>query len=232
MKVGDDYNQHWEEKFSSREWGRYPPEDLVRFMGRNFRQLPRAEISVLEIGCGPGANIWFLHREGYRVAGIDGSATAIQKAAQRIDRENHDLNPLSPDLQVGNFVSLPWEDCSFDVVVDIFALYANTAEVIDQALSQVFRVLKPGGRFYSKMWGTNTSGYKQGREIEPYTFDDILHGPCFNMGVTHFFDEAEIKRKFEAFDIELIDRLIRTDATSDSHIEELVCQCSRPIASV
>ena len=34
---GADYTGHWDEKFRSRAWGRYPPEDLVRFMGRNWR---------------------------------------------------------------------------------------------------------------------------------------------------------------------------------------------------
>ena len=130
MQTERDYNQHWDDKFSSREWGRYPPEDLVRFVGRNFKVADRSEITVLEVGCGPGANVWFLHREGYRVAGIDGSPAAIDKARIRIEAENEQLNRLNPDLRVGNFSSLPWAEQSFDLVIDIFSIYANTIDVI------------------------------------------------------------------------------------------------------
>src|SRR6218665_938871 len=65
------YTGHWDEKFRSRSWGRYPPEDLVRFMGRRFRAADKGAVKVLEVGCGPGANLWFMHREGFAVHGID-----------------------------------------------------------------------------------------------------------------------------------------------------------------
>lgn len=232
MADDQDYNQHWDEKFSSRDWGRYPPEDLVRFMGRNFKMPPRQNTSVLEVGCGPGANIWFLHREGYRVAGIDGSPVAIAKAALRVQGENVGLNDVEPDLKTGNFSILPWPDNSFDVVIDIFAIYANTSEVINQTLAEVHRVLKPGGRFYSKLWGTRTSGFGKGIEIETYTYDEIPCGPCFNMGVTHFFDKEEIQSRFgRLFQVDAMDTLLRSDAAIDSDIEEIICQFTKPIAS-
>jgi len=228
MRIERDYSQHWDDKFSTREWGRYPPEDLVRFVGRNFKVADRQEISVLEVGCGPGANIWFLHREGYRVAGIDGSPAAIDKARLRIEIENTGLNGIDPDLRVGNFSRLPWPEQSFDLVVDIFAMYANTVDVIEQTLGEVYRVLKPGGRFYSKLWGTNTTGFGQGTEIESRTYDEIPLGPCCSMGISHFFDIDEIRQRFGSFQIDAIDTIVRSDAIIDSDIEEIICQCTKP----
>lgn len=228
MQIERDYNQHWDDKFNSREWGRYPPEDLVRFMGRNFKIANRDGISVLEVGCGPGANIWFLHREGYRVAGIDGSPAAIEKARQRLLDENAALHEIEPELVVGNFSSLPWKENSFDVVIDIFAIYANTIDVIEQTLDEVYRVLKPGGRFYSKLWGTKTTGFGQGREIELHTYDDIPLGPCRDMGISHFFDIDEIRQRFASFRIDAIDTIVRSDTIIDSDIEEFICQCAKP----
>lgn len=228
MQTERDYNQHWDDKFSTREWGRYPPEDLVRFMGRNFKIANRDEISVLEVGCGPGANVWFLHREGYRVAGIDGSPAAIDKARIRIEAENEGLISANPDLRVGNFSSLPWTDQSFDLVIDIFAIYANTIDVIDLTLGEVHRVLKPNGRFYSKLWGTKTTGFGHGREIEFHTYDDISVGPCRDMGVSHFFDADEIRQRFAIFQIDAIDTIVRSDTIIDSDIEEIICQCTKP----
>jgi SAM-dependent methyltransferase len=228
MALDPGYNRHWDEKFRTRAWGRYPPEDIVVFMGRNYRDVDHGTISVLEIGCGPGANLWFLHREGYRVAGIDGSQAAIALASERLSRENAGLNAASPDLRVGDFSRLPWPEAAFDVVIDNRALYANTLAVIRSALAEVRRVLKPGGRFYSKSWGTGTTGYGQGPEIEPGTYDEIPAGPCEAMGVSHFFDEAEIRREFAAFRLEVIDVVRRTENSRGHFIEEFLCQFSKP----
>lgn len=158
MQTERDYSQHWDDKFSTRKWGRYPPEDLVRFVGRNLKNADRDAVSVLEVGCGPGANVWFLHREGYQVAGIDGSPAAIDKARIRIETENEGLNSVNPDLRVGHFSSLPWTDQSFDLVIDIFAIYANTIDVIGQTLDEVYRVLRPGGRFLFQALGDSNHG--------------------------------------------------------------------------
>jgi SAM-dependent methyltransferase len=221
MPPAEDYKQHWDKKFQNQEWGRYPPEDLVRFMGRFYRNTDRKNISVLEIGCGPGANIWFLHREGYRVSGIDGSPTAIDLANKRILVENAGLKAQTMDLRAGDFSTLPWKNESFDVVIDIFSLYANRLAVIEKTISEIYRVLKPGGRFYSKTWGRGTAGYGSGDQLEAGTFDNILSGPCANMGMSHFFDEPEIRSVFRSFRIDAIDRVIRSDnLRSTDTIEE------------
>jgi SAM-dependent methyltransferase len=230
MLAAEDYKQHWDEKFQNREWGRYPPEDLVRFMGRFYRDADRQNISVLEIGCGPGANIWFLHREGYRVSGMDGSPTAVEIAQKRTLSENAGLNAQPVDLRTGDFSSLPWEDQSFDAVIDIFSLYANTLPVIEKTVKEIHRVLKPGGRLYSKTWGRNTAGYGGGDQLEAGTFDNIPFGPCANMGVSHFFDEAELRSIFKEFRIDMIDRVVRSDNIRSSDvIEEYHCVMTKVV---
>ncbi len=225
MSVAQDYTKHWDEKFRTRSWGRWPPEDLVRFMGRNFKNSKKDGVKVLEVGCGPGANVWFLHREGFAVSAIDVSPAAIDLARERLENENKDCNSPKVDLRVGNFGVLPWPDNHFDVVIDIFALYANTTEVISSALAEIRRVLKPGGLFYSKLWGTGTTGFGGGTKLEAATFDDISSGPCCNMGVSHFFSREEINQLFgKFFTPTAIDVIARSDMAANQHIEEFHCQ--------
>jgi ubiquinone/menaquinone biosynthesis C-methylase UbiE len=225
MRNVEDYAGHWDEKFRTRAWGRYPPEDLVRFMGRNFRNADKNKIRVLEVGCGPGANVWFLHREGFAVAAIDISPTAIELTGKRLSVENQLINSPTPDLKVGNFMSLPWQDNTFDVVIDIFSIYSNTREVITKTLLEIQRVLKPGGFFYTKLWGTQTTGFGTGTSLEHSTFDDITSGPCCNMGVTHFFARNEVEPFFNQFFTPIaIDSVLRTDVTANQQIEEFHCQ--------
>jgi ubiquinone/menaquinone biosynthesis C-methylase UbiE len=224
----DDYSRHWDKNFGTRAWGRYPPEDLVRFMGRHFRTADKSAVRVLEVGCGPGANLWFMHREGFAVHGIDVAPAAIDIAGKRLARENHGIPSPPPDLRVGNFSRLPWADAYFDVAVDIFALYANTSSVIRQALTELARVLKPGGLFYSKLWGTESTGFGQGRQLETGTFDDIPEGPCRQMGVSHFFTREEIDAVFgNFFSVTAIDRVVRSDVGANQQIEEFHCQFTR-----
>ena len=223
-----DYTQHWDEKFRTRSWGRYPPEDLVRFIGRHFRDTDKAAVKIVEVGCGPGANTWFMHREGFAVHGIDVSPAAISIAEARLAQESAGIPVSAPDLRVGNFRSLPWPDGHFDVADDIFALYANTMDVIREALAEIARVLKPGALFYSKLWGTGCSGYGLGRKLEPGTFDDIPEGPCKGMGISHFFAQEEILPVFGTwFEAKAIDVVQRTDVTANQQVEEFHCQFIR-----
>ncbi len=202
----------WEEVFSTRSWGRYPPEELVRFMSRRFGAVAdKASIKVLELGCGPGANLCFLAREGYGVAGIDGSPTAIRQAGKRL--RGDDLAPAGrePDLQVGNFAELPWADNTFDAVIDIEAISTNSSDVIRDTIREVRRVLKLGGSFFGKMFGTETTGYDAALAFEPGTLRAPQDGPCHGQDLAHYFAEAELRARFTDFAELSLDWVKRSD---------------------
>ncbi|EAI7225285.1 class I SAM-dependent methyltransferase, partial [Campylobacter coli] len=79
----------WENIFSNKEWGKYPSENLIRFIARNFYNVKnRNEIRILELGLGTGANLWFCAREGFRVSGIEWSKTGVERFQKRLDDEN------------------------------------------------------------------------------------------------------------------------------------------------
>src|SRR5262245_57036654 len=68
-----------------RHLNRYPHHAVVSFVFRQFGQAPdRRSVRICELGCGAGNNVWFAAREGFTVAGIDGSASAIEHARQRL----------------------------------------------------------------------------------------------------------------------------------------------------
>src|ERR1700722_13214770 len=70
----------WEQIFANQSWGKYPPEELIRFVARNYyRAANRGDIKILEVGCGAGACIWYMAREGFCATGIDGSPSAIKQ---------------------------------------------------------------------------------------------------------------------------------------------------------
>jgi SAM-dependent methyltransferase len=204
--------QRWERIFSSRAWGRYPPEELIRFIARTYPDpAARARMRALEVGCGPGANLWYLAREGFALAAIDGSASAIAAAMERLRTERVFDERRPPDLRVGNFASLPWPDASFDVAIDIGALTSATSATVRAAITEIRRVLKAGGWFFGRMFGPGTTGTDTGRMLEERTTENPAQGPLQGMGVIHVFTEEEVGNWFGAFSELRLDWIHRSD---------------------
>ena len=188
----------WEDVFQAKEWGRYPPLALVRFIAQNYYNVPdRSQTRVLELGCGPGANIWYMAREGLTVSGIDGSPSAIEIAEKRLTEEGG----LSADLIVGdiNHIDTLYEAESFDAVVDVNCLQCSTQAAIVEIVSKSWALLKPGGKMFSVMMGSGSWGEGLGTEIAPGTYTDIKEGPCSDSEVNHFATEEDIQEAFGLF---------------------------------
>jgi len=180
----------WNDIFKAQSWGKYPPEELIRFIAIHFYQASdRQKINILEIGCGMGANIWFLAREGFNTFGIDGSEIAIQECHRRLKQEN-----LQANLKVGDIFYLEqlYPTNSFDAVIDIGCLQCNRLESIRQILPQIYKLLKPRGYIFSITGAYGSWGTHSGEEIEPGTFINISEGPLRNRGLNHLFTLEEL----------------------------------------
>lgn len=57
-------------------------------------------------------------------------------------------------------------------------------------------MLVKGGKFYTRVWGTNCEGAQSGEMIEPGTSKNPTAGPCKDMGVSHFFSKDELAEMF------------------------------------
>ena len=109
---------------------RYPNEEFLRFMGRNYFSHPinkRKDIKILEVGCGTCSNLQVIANEGFMTYGIDISNKAIQ-IGRKVLNEWED----SIDLRTGSMTQLPYKDNKFDAVVDVFSSYClNGYNLVD-----------------------------------------------------------------------------------------------------
>lgn len=193
----------WETLFQTHDWGMYPSEALIRFMARNYYNLPdRKQIRILDLGCGPGTTCWYLAREGFQVDGVDGSPSAIEKAKHRLRKES-----LKADFCVGAFQNLPYVNNSFDCVLDNASITSNPWEEALRSYKEVYRVLKPGGKFYGKVFGRKTGFVGEEAASQFY----ILSGGAIGSAPTvRLFTEAEIRSALCKFEELTIDYELRT----------------------
>ena len=102
---------------------------------------------VLDVGCGNGYVLNFYSKEGAHVHGIDLTKTAIDLTKKRFE-----MNNLNGEFSVQDAQNLLYEDNYFDCICSMGVLHH--VPDTQKAISEIFRVLKPGGRiivmFYHK----------------------------------------------------------------------------------
>lgn len=220
------WDKGWDKIFEENEWGKYPCEELVRFIARNFYNVvDRSDVKILEVGSGTGANLWYLAREGFCVKGIDGSKVGVEKAMRRIKNEL-----LEAEIKVGDILTLPYTNNLFDCVIDNECIYSNSYEDSKKIIDEIHRVLKLGGKFFSKTFMVDTYGDGKGRKLEgeENTYVEINEGALRKgYGIIRFTSEQEISDLYKDFYIESIDYVIRSDKNRKYQIKEWIIICSK-----
>lgn len=207
----------WEKIHKSREWGRYPSEPLIRFIFQNFPNIQNLEkVRILELGCGVGANLWFLVREGIHAYGIDGSSSAISKARQRLDSECPNWHG---ELISGDFTKLPYQDNYFDAVIDIESVTHNSFEDSVSIYSEAFRVIKPGGKIFSQTFATGTWGDGSGEQVEEKGWIPT-EGPTSLGEFIRFTSYGDLSRLLCNFSSLEVEKLTRTMGGQSKNIIE------------
>ena len=201
----------WEEIFRTRAWGKYPPEEFIRFMAANFYRHPaRHEVKVFEAGFGTGANLWYAAREGFTVFGLEGAQAGCDVASARLDAEVPGWRDHGAQLRVGDICQpLPWPDGSFDAVLDSDAATCNGHEEARSLYRELHRVARPGGRLYVRTpalgtWGEGT-GTPRGRGQW-----ECAEGPFAGTGVVRFATEDDLRELLADWRIEQLEEVSRT----------------------
>tara|TARA_B110000014_G_C20114456_1_gene588124 strand:+ start:1014 stop:1733 length:720 start_codon:yes stop_codon:yes gene_type:complete len=187
---------------------RYPNEEFLRFMGRNFFSIPiknRNNIRILELGCGSCANLWVVSKEGFLAYGIDLSQQAIMLG----DLIMKEWGSTDYILKPGSMIEIPFDDSYFDAVFDVFSSYCLVKKDFRLCLKDVCRVLKPGGLFFSFTPGKRSDSFK---DIGNSTLldDSTLNGitrkdsPYPNNNYPfRFISESEYKEELEKFNFKV-----------------------------
>ena len=117
----------------------------------NIIELSDMGRKVLECGCGGG---YFFKRLKEKKPTISYQGIDISEEQINIAKQN---NPKHKDrFQVASWDNIPFDDGYFDCI--IFLETIGYAENVDKMISECYRVLKPGGRLFSKHPGSTLPG--------------------------------------------------------------------------
>lgn len=178
---------------AGQQLNKYPWNDVITFVYNNYSDnIKRENFKILEVGCGSGNNLWFAAREGFNVTGLDISEIAIEYARNRFKSEG-----LNGNFIVGGFEEMPFEDETFDLVIDRAALtYLNLSEA-KNALVEIKRVLKVNGKMFFNPFSDRHSSSVSGRYTEDGITTDISSG-IKNCGDTCFYGRRDIYELFKS----------------------------------
>ncbi len=215
----------WEDKYAAGHMEHAPWDACVAFIFRNRpRDRERRDVHILETGCGTAPNLFFAAQQGFCVAGIDISASAIDSAKARFAKAG-----LKADLRVGDFHPLPFGDSAFDLAMDRGALSYADIHDCQKAVREIRRALKPGGKFLftpysdrhtSAKSGLNTSADQQAaqRRFGGYR-GNITQGGLLGTGRVFVYSLSDVERVLPAaeWDIASLIHVEETDLIAPLH---------------
>lgn len=116
-----------------------PAGELVHFAGVRKGQ------QVLDVGCGTGVVAITAARNGAKVNALDLSPVLLERAT-----ENAAIAEVEVDFREGDVEALPYSNNEFDYVLSQFGhMFAPRPTI---AISEMLRVLKPGGTIAFSTW--------------------------------------------------------------------------------
>jgi SAM-dependent methyltransferase len=116
------------------------PSNCREYITMHHRLGVDAGDQLLDVACGSGLAVELASLRGASCAGLDASARLVAVARDR--------NP-GCDIRVGDMHALPWDPESFDVVTSFRGIWGTTPD----AVAEIYRVLRPGGRVGITVWG-------------------------------------------------------------------------------
>lgn len=103
----------------------------------------KEQLSILDLGCGPGLYSEMLANKGHKVTGVDFSDNSISYARKEAAKKQLDITYLKE-----NYLNIELKENSFDLVILIFTDFGPLLpKEREQLLRVIKKVLKPGGIF-------------------------------------------------------------------------------------
>ena len=180
----------WEHMYAKGQFLREPIHGEMTNIAKRLED--RGVKRVLDLGCGSGRHTIFLAKMGFDVFGLDLAPTGLSETIHQLAEAGLTAHVTLSDIQ-----QLPYDDEFFDAIISVQVIHHNRIKDIEETISEMWRVLKPGGLLWVTVPVPQGHPTKRGVEIESRTFVP-LEG--FEKGLPHhLFSEEELRTVFQDF---------------------------------
>lgn len=164
--------------------------------------------SGLELGCGKGRNVIWLAQQKVNMSGFDFSPTAIAEAKERAHAAG--VGDEASFLVQDATQRWAYDDNVFDFGIDCFATTdIESKEGRAFAISEMLRVIKPGGYFLAYLLSTEDEFHKEMIQKSPADERNaFLHPTTGKFEKT--YDEQDIHDTYKDFDVVQRERVSKT----------------------
>ncbi len=184
------WDDRWKTEAGRREW--LKPESEVKEIGELLRSIGTS--AAMDLGCGIGRHSIFLASLGYSVFALDGSSAGVDFARWLTQQQ---MLPIH--FVTGLMTDLPCAGESFDYVLAWNVIYHGDRDAVQKSLSEIQRVLRPGGIFQGTMLSKKNRLFGQGREVAADTF--VLEG-VLDKSSPHFYcNQSELAALFDPMEL-------------------------------
>jgi ubiquinone/menaquinone biosynthesis C-methylase UbiE len=171
------------------------------------RMLPHKGM-VLDVGSGRGHMSFLLADLGMKVIGLDYIEELTRKNNELVKEQGYAGNVA---FKTGDILSLPFQEESFDVVVDVETLQHIHPKDWQTYADEIFKVLKPGGFLLLVELSKKTENFLGFEPIKETTGNFEYEGLLY-----HFFDRREYEEMF-GYGFSIIKSLIHTFPKINNH---------------
>lgn len=105
---------------------------------------PGAYPRTIDLGCGTGANVVYLAKQGFESHGVDFSEVAIAKARRRAEEAGVEANLVVGDLTAPSIDGI---EGPYDFLIDFGTLDDLRGEAREKMAATITRLSRPGSRY-------------------------------------------------------------------------------------
>jgi tellurite methyltransferase len=185
------WNDRWASEAGRADWLK-PDADVVELAAQLLSD--GGTTRVLDMGCGVGRHALHLASLGFETHAVDMAEAGTAELARKAHEAGLDIA-----TEIAPMTQLPYPDGYFDYVLAFNVIYHGDGKIVRGAVSEIARVLRPGGIYQGTMLTKRNVNFGRGTEIAPDTFvvesDDDKDHPHF------YCNGAELLALFDGFEV-------------------------------
>lgn len=195
---------------------KYPAENVIRFVRRNFRC--DGTENVMDLGCGAGRHVIYLADNNIIPWGGDFATSGVAYTKELLKQLGY--SKYCENVVETTTDDLPFEDGFFDGLICWGVLCYMDIAHVRESVKEIYRVLKRGGLALVHIrtvddYRCQDAKLSNAKEIEERTFflkehESVKSAAKENGMLMHFFTKEEVTKLFAGFTEITIDTVTQT----------------------